>query len=228
MIPIARALAAAKQGSADMTEAPTQTRHGGCKVRARERATRSQTAVGHPCIGSNLPAYYRLGEDGLVRIEGAPLSESLRSAPNEFTSYALNPPCDIQIFGRQLKDIQNFQNFIKYIDSRPRSQPSGSPIGEPTDMPVSKRHPDVVYPRIRYPERPFMRSVTAGKRSEDSIDMSRILFGDGFIDLDCAIPGIVNVCSPPVRGGAMTKRLRTYPGRGHVETKKVGMSDAWY
>lgn len=211
-----------------MTEASTQTRHGGCKVRARERTSKSQAAVGRRYISRNLPAYDILGEDGLVRIEGGPLSESLRSAPDPLTSYALNPARNIEIVRRKFKEIQNFQNFIKLIDSRPRSHPSGGAICETTDMPVSKRHLDVVYPHIRYPERPFMRSVTAGKRSEDSIDMSRILFGGGFVDLDCAILGIVNVSSPPVWGGAMTKRLRTYPGRGHIETKKAGMSDAWY
>lgn len=211
-----------------MTEAPTQTRHGGCKVRTRERATRSQAAVGRPCISRNLPTYDILGEDCLVRIEAGLLSEGLRSAPAAFTRCAPNSARNIQTGGRKSEELQNFLKFIKFIHSYPWSHHSCEAICESADAPASKRHLDRDCSHTRYSKRHFMRSVTAEKRSEHSIDIARILFGGGFIDLDCAIPVIVNVCSPPVRGGAMTKRLRTYPGRGHVETKKVGMSDAWY
>ena len=211
-----------------MTEAPTQTRHGCCKVRACERATSSQAALGRLCIGRNLPAYGRLGEDGLLRIEAGLLSERLRSSPAAFTRYALNSARNIQIGVSKLEEFQNFLNFIKFIHSCLWLHRSGEAIGESTDALGNKRHLNIVCSQIRYSERPFMRSATAEKRSEHSIDIARILLGGVFADHTCVILGIVKVSSPSVWGSTMMKRLRTYRRRGHIERKKVGMSDAWY
>jgi trimethylamine--corrinoid protein Co-methyltransferase len=55
-----------------------------------------------------------------------------------------------------------------------------------------------------------MGSVTAEERSEDNIEMARILFGRGFVDANCVILGNVNVNSPLVWDGTMTKSLRAY------------------
>jgi trimethylamine--corrinoid protein Co-methyltransferase len=55
-----------------------------------------------------------------------------------------------------------------------------------------------------------MGSITAEERAEDSIDMARILFGADFVDRNCVILGNVNVNSPLVWDGTMTKSLRAY------------------
>ena len=55
-----------------------------------------------------------------------------------------------------------------------------------------------------------MTSPTAEERSEDSIDMARIVFGRDFVDENCVILGNVNVNSPLVWDGTMTKSLRAY------------------
>jgi trimethylamine--corrinoid protein Co-methyltransferase len=55
-----------------------------------------------------------------------------------------------------------------------------------------------------------MGSVTAESRAEDSIEMARILFGPEFTDQNCVILGNVNVNSPLVWDGTMTKALRAY------------------
>lgn len=211
-----------------MTEAPTQTRHGGCKVRAHKRVTRSQAAVGRPCVGRTHPTCGRLGEHGLLRIEAGLLSERLRSAPAAFARYALNSARNIQIGGCKFEEIQNFLNFMKLVRSRPCLHRSGEVIGEPVDANVSKGHLEIVCSQIRYPKRPFMRTVTAEKRSKHSTDIARILFGGVFADQTCMILGSVKVNSPLIRGGTMTKRLRTDPRRRGIVRKKLGMSDAWY
>jgi trimethylamine--corrinoid protein Co-methyltransferase len=52
--------------------------------------------------------------------------------------------------------------------------------------------------------------VTAESRAEDSIEMTRILFGRDFVDQNCVILGNVNVNSPLVWDGTMTLALRAY------------------
>ena len=59
-------------------------------------------------------------------------------------------------------------------------------------------------------DRAFMGSITSEERAEDSIEMSRILFGRDFVDQNCVILGNVNVNSPLVWDGTMTNSLRAY------------------
>ena len=76
------------------------------------------------------------------------------------------------------------------------------------DQPVNKRHLDMVYAHIRYSDKPFMGSVTAPERAEDSIDMARILFGKAFVDEHCVIMGNINMNSPLVYDSAISGSLR--------------------
>ena len=55
-----------------------------------------------------------------------------------------------------------------------------------------------------------MGAVTAEERSEDSIEMARLTFGADFVDRNCVILGDVNVNSPLVWDGTMTRSLRAY------------------
>ncbi|MCW3783661.1 trimethylamine methyltransferase family protein [Defluviimonas salinarum] len=174
----------------------------------------------------------------LVKFEPGMLREILKTAPAEFTQHARNPANSVQIGGRNVVfapsygcpfvmdldrgrrfgTLQDFQNFIKLAQSSPWFHHSGGTICEPTDVPVNKRHLDMVYAHIRYSDRPFLGSITAEERSEDSIDMARIVFGEEFVDQNCVIMGNVNVNSPLVWDGTMTKSLRAYAraGQGSV------------
>ena len=75
---------------------------------------------------------------------------------------------------------------------------------EPVDVPVNKRHLDMVYAHLRYSDKALMGSVTQPSRAEDSIEMARIVFGADFVDQHCVILGNVNVNSPLVWDAAMT------------------------
>ena len=79
--------------------------------------------------------------------------------------------------GRRYGTIEDFRNFVKLAQSSPWLHHSGGTICEPVDVPVNKRHLDMVYSHIHYSDRAFMGSVTAESRAEDSIDMARIVFG---------------------------------------------------
>ncbi|MCJ8237597.1 trimethylamine methyltransferase family protein (plasmid) [Rhizobium sp. SSM4.3] len=169
--------------------------------------------------------------DGLrVRFPKGMLREILASAPAMFTQHARNPANNVEIGGnavvfspaygspfvmdldkgRRYGTIEDFRNLIKLAQSSPWLHHSGGTICEPVDVPVNKRHLDMVYSHMKYSDRAFMGSVTAEDRAEESIDMARILFGADFVDQNCVILGNVNVNSPLVWDGTMTRALRAY------------------
>ena len=112
--------------------------------------------------------------------------------------------------GRRYATMADFERFVKLGYMSKWLHHSGGTVCEPTDVPVNKRHLDMVYSHIKYSDRAFMGSITAEERAEDSIDMARILFGADFVDRNCVILGNVNVNSPLVWDGTMTKSLRAY------------------
>jgi trimethylamine--corrinoid protein Co-methyltransferase len=152
------------------------------------------------------------------------------TAPKTFTQHARNPERNVEIGGRNLvlapvygppfvhdakggrryATIEDFRNFVKLGYMSKWLHHSGGTVCEPTDVPVNKRHLDMVYAHIRYSDKPFMGSVTAEERAEDSIAMARIVFGADFVDRHCVILGNVNVNSPLLWDGTMTRALRAY------------------
>ncbi|KAF0170858.1 MAG: trimethylamine methyltransferase [Rhodobacteraceae bacterium] len=169
--------------------------------------------------------------DGLlVKFEPGMLREVLKSAPSEFTQHARNPANSVRIGGknvvfapaygspfvmdldrgRRFGTLEDFRNFIMLAQSSPNFHHSGGTICEPTDIPVNKRHLDMVAAHLTLSDRCYMGSVTSEARAEDSIEMSRIAFGREFVDQNCVILGNVNVNSPLVWDGTMTTVLRAY------------------
>lgn len=173
--------------------------------------------------------------DGVsVKFEPGMLREIVRTAPAEFTQHARNPVNNVQIGGRNVVfapaygspfvmdldrgrrfgTIEDFTNFIKLAQSSPWFHHSGGTICEPTDVPVNKRHLDMVYAHIKYSDRAFLGSVTAAERAADSVEMARILFGADMADRNCVIMGNFNVNSPLVWDGTMTRGMREYARAG--------------
>ena len=153
-----------------------------------------------------------------------------RSAPREFVQHARNPDRSVRIGGsntvlspaygspfvsdldrgRRYGTIEDFNNFVKLAYLSPWLHHSGGTVCEPVDVPVSKRHLDMVYAHMRYSDKPFMGSVTTAARAADSIDLCRILFGEDFVAGNCVILGNVNVNSPLVLDGEASRVIRTY------------------
>src|SRR5207237_569791 len=102
--------------------------------------------------------------------------------------------------------------FVKLTYASPWLHHSGGTVCEPVDVPVNKRHLDMVYAHIRYSDKPFMGSVTSAARAADSIEMCRLLFGADFVESHCVILGNVNVNSPLVLDGEgeASRVIRTY------------------
>ena len=152
------------------------------------------------------------------------------SAPAEFLQHARNPARSVPIGGahtvfapaygspfvsdldrgRRYGTLEDFRNFIKLAYVSPWLHHSGGTVCEPVDVPVSRRHLDMVYAHMRYSDRAFMGSVTTAARAADSIELCRILFGAEFVDQHCVILGNVNVNSPLVLDGEASRVIRTY------------------
>ncbi len=112
--------------------------------------------------------------------------------------------------GRRYATIEDFNNFIKLSHMSPYLHHSGGTVCEPVDLPVNKRHLDMVYAHLRYSTKPFMGSVTAPERAEDSIAMARLVFGESFLEDNCVIQGNINVNSPLVYDHVMSGALKVY------------------
>ena len=151
-------------------------------------------------------------------------------APREFTQVARNPARDVRIGGdatvfvpaygspfvrnldegRRYARIEDFRNFAKLVYMLPSLHHAGGTLCEPVDIPVAKRHLDMIYTHIKYSDKPFMASVTAGERSADSVAMAEMVFGKDFVDQNCVMTSLINANSPMVWDGVMLGALKVY------------------
>ncbi len=79
--------------------------------------------------------------------------------------------------GRRYASLHDFENFVKLAYMSPWLHHSGGTVCEPVDVPVNKRHLDMVYAHLRYSTKPFMGAVTSPERAVDSIAMAKLVFG---------------------------------------------------
>ena len=152
------------------------------------------------------------------------------SAPTKFTQYARNPEKSVVIGGnhmvlvpaygspfirsleegRRYATIEDFRNFVKLSYMTPYLHHSGGTVCEPVDVPVNKRHFDMVYSHMRYSDKPFMGSVTAPQRAQDTVEMAKILFGEEFLERNTVITSLINANSPMVWDATMLGALKVY------------------
>src|SRR5438270_13543938 len=158
-----------------------------------------------------------------------------RSAPQEFTQYARNPAHNVVIGGnrtvfapaygspfvrnldegRRYARIEDFRNFVKLAYMPGSLHHSGGTICEPVDLPVNKRHLDMVYSHLKYSDKAFMGSVTAPERAADSVAMANIVFGEELNDPLTGRPkttiiNLINVNSPMTYDATMLGAAKVY------------------
>ncbi len=156
------------------------------------------------------------------------------TAPSRFIQHARNPRRsveiggDSQVFapvygppfvrdldgGRRYGAMQDHENLVKICYSLPSLHHTGLVICEPCDVPVSKRHLDMVYNQLRYNDKPFLGAITEISRAQDSVDMVKIVFGEEFMQNNCVIMGNVNTNSPLLIDKVVTEAARIYCGAG--------------
>ena len=153
-----------------------------------------------------------------------------KSAPSSYTQHARNPSNSVQVGGdatvlvpaygspfafdldngRRYANIEDFRNFVKLAYMSPHLHHSGGTIVEPVDIPVSKRHLDMVYSHLKYSDKPFMGSVTAPERAQDSVALAEMVFGDGFLDQNTVMTSLINASSPMCWDASMLGAAEVY------------------
>lgn len=111
--------------------------------------------------------------------------------------------------GRRYATLEDFRNIVKLAYLTPAVHHSGGTVCEPVDVPVNKRHLDMVYTHLRYSDKPFMGSVTAGERAADSVAMARIAFGGDLADRT-VMTSLINASSPLVWDATMLDAAEVY------------------
>jgi trimethylamine---corrinoid protein Co-methyltransferase len=152
------------------------------------------------------------------------------TAPSHFTQHARNPERNVEIGGRNLvlapvygppfvqdmnggrryATMQDFQDFVKLGYMSKWLHHSGGTVCEPTDIPVNKRHLDMLYAHMSLSDKPYMGSVTEPSRAVDSIEMSKILFGDQFVQDNTVMTSLININSPLTFDSIMMGALEHY------------------
>ncbi|MEM7169085.1 MAG: trimethylamine methyltransferase family protein [Pseudomonadota bacterium] len=112
--------------------------------------------------------------------------------------------------GRRYATLEDFENFVKLSYMSPWIHHSGGTVCEPVDVPVNKRHLDMVLAHLRYSTKPFMGAVTSPERAADSIAMACLAFGADYLDDHAVVQGNINVNSPLVYDHTMSGALRIY------------------
>ena len=137
------------------------------------------------------------------------------SAPSAYTQHARNAARSVPIGGdatvfapnygspfvsdldggRRYATLDDFERVVKLTWMLPHLHHSGGTVCEPTDVPVNKRHLDMVYAHLRYSDKPLMGSVTASQRAADSVELCRIAFGGDLGDRT-VLTSLINASSP--------------------------------
>jgi trimethylamine--corrinoid protein Co-methyltransferase len=160
----------------------------------------------------------------------------IRTAPASFIQHARNPERSVEIGGdstvfapvygppfvrdlegkRRYATIEDFRNFVRLAYMAPAMHHSGGTVCEPVDVPVNKRHLDMIDAHVRFSDKPFMGSVTHPDRAADSVAMAKIVFGEDFVDRNCVLINLINANSPMVFDETMLGALKTYARAGQA------------
>lgn len=165
-----------------------------------------------------------------VRLPKGLARELCKTAPAMFTQHARNPERNVEIGGKNLvlapvygppfvrdadggrryATIADFRNFVRLGQMSKWIHHSGGTVCEPTDVPVNKRHLDMLHAHMTLSDKPYMGSVTERSRCVDSVEMSKILFGDKFVDENTVMTSLVNINSPLTFDPIMMDALEVY------------------
>jgi trimethylamine---corrinoid protein Co-methyltransferase len=165
-----------------------------------------------------------------VRIPRGLARELCKTAPSEYTQHARNPERNVVIGGRNLvlapvygppfvrdaaggrryATMDDFNKFVKLGYMSKWLHHSGGTVCEPTDVPVNKRHLDMLHAHMTLSDKPFMGSVTEPSRAQDSVDMCNILFGADFVQQNTVMTSLININSPMTFDDVMMGALKVF------------------
>jgi len=189
------------------------------------------------------PESLRIWKEAGVKMDGDKVfadavwvREQCAKAPSEFTQLGRNPERTVtiggnnQVFapiygapfvrdlkgGRRYATFGDFEKLLKLTYMHPNLHHSGLVIAEPTDIPVSKRHLDMVYAHMTLNDKPHLGAITEKSRAQDSVDMAEILHGKETMDNNVVIMANVNTNSPLLIDRVVTEAIQVYSSRGQA------------
>ncbi|MEP0961563.1 MAG: trimethylamine methyltransferase family protein [Roseobacter sp.] len=165
-----------------------------------------------------------------VRIPRGLARQLCKTAPNTFTQHARNPDRNVVVGGKNLvlapvygppfvrdasggrryATMEDFRKFVKLGYMSKWLHHSGGTVCEPTDVPVNKRHLDMLHAHMTLSDKPFMGSVTEPSRAQDSVDMCGLLFGKDFVQENTVMTSLININSPMTFDDVMMGALEVY------------------
>ncbi len=171
-----------------------------------------------------------------VRIPRGLARKLCATAPSRITQHARNPERNVEIGGKSLvlapvygppfvrdaeggrryATIADFRNFVRLGYMSKYLHHSGGTVCEPTDVAVNKRHLDMLLAHMTLSDKPYMGSVTEPSRAEDSVEMSKILFGADFVDQNTVMTSLININSPLTFDSVMMGALEVYAKAGQA------------
>ncbi|MCT4656424.1 MAG: trimethylamine methyltransferase family protein [Cohaesibacter sp.] len=175
------------------------------------------------------------GEYGdVIKADASWIRSLCAKAPKEFTQLARNRERSVtiggnnQVFapifgapfvrdlegGRRYGDMAALLDLVRLTYMHPNLHHGGLVICEPCDVPVSKRHLDMLYAHMTLSDKPHLGAITEMSRAQDSVEMAEIVFGRDVMDENCVIMGNVNTNSPLLVDKVVTEAARVYSMRG--------------
>ena len=165
-----------------------------------------------------------------VRIPRGLARKLCSTAPSVYTQHARNPEKSVVIGGKTLvcapvygppfvrdaaggrryATMEDFRNFVKLGYMSKWLHHSGGTVCEPTDIPVNKRHLDMLMAHMTLSDKPFMGSVTEPSRAQDSVEMCEVLFGKDFVQENTVMTSLINVNSPMTFDDVMMGSMEVY------------------
>lgn len=177
------------------------------------------------------------GEFGdLIKADAKWIRELCAKAPSQFTQLARNPERSVtigganQVFapiygapfvrdlegGRRYGNFADFEKLLKLTYMHPNLHHGGLVIAEPTDIPVSKRHLDMVFAHMTLSDKPHLGAITEKSRAQDTVDMVEILFGAEAMEENVCIMANVNTNSPLLVDKVASEAIQVYSARGQA------------
>jgi trimethylamine--corrinoid protein Co-methyltransferase len=152
------------------------------------------------------------------------------TAPHDFVQHARNPansihvggpsavfsPCGGPPFvhdienGRRYATIEDNLNLLKIAQMLPCLHVAGGGICELMDIPIPERHLHSVYNQFRYSDKPIKGSVRSAPAAEDTIAMTRIVFGNDYLETNNCLYAGLNTNSPLVFDVTMMAAAKIY------------------
>jgi len=151
------------------------------------------------------------------------------TAPRDFPQHARNPantvhiggtsvvftPCGGPPFvhdldkGRRYATTEDNLNLLKIAQMLPCLHVSGSPC-ELMEIPIPERHLTSLYSQFHYSDKPIRGSVRSLAAANDTVEMSKIVFGQDFLETHNCLYAGLNTNSPLVFDVTMMAAAKVY------------------